>query len=107
MPWALEGPARVDSRDEAWEAVADGEVDTRGNKADRATRTAAWASRSCASACKTFWFEMLTCSSRAFSAGSPKISHQLPFSTPSLGCDSFHPAGGGSLKATGTAVPGG
>ena len=82
----------------ALRAVTEGCGATRGKSAERATRTAALASRNCASACSTFWLEMLTCSSRALSAGSLKISHHLPRSTPSLGCASFQPAGGASLN---------
>src|ERR1035441_2686787 len=91
----------LESREEDCDPVTEGELATKGNKAERATRTAALASRNCASACNTFWLEMPTCSSSALSAGSPKISHHLPRMTPSLGCASFQPAGGASLKVCG------
>src|ERR1017187_6024001 len=60
------------------------------------------ASRNCASACFTFWLLTFTNSSSRFSCGSPKISHHLPLSRPSLGAAIFHwslPAI--SLKAAG------
>src|SRR5579862_5658251 len=60
-------------------AVIDGDVDATGNNAARATLTAAFASRYCASACRTFWLETPTCSSRAFRAASLYSSHQRPF----------------------------
>src|SRR5260370_7335603 len=101
MPSGLVGPKRLAKRAEACEHVTEGVVLTRGKRAERAIRTAALASRNCASACCTFWLEMFTCSSRALSAGSLKISHHLPRSTPSLGCASFQPGGGASLKCAG------
>ena len=57
----------------------DGVVVTIGNNAARATLTAALACLYCASACNTFWFETLTCSSSAFRAESLYSSHQRPF----------------------------
>ena len=72
-----------------------------GNKAARATLTAALASRYCASAWSTFWLETLTCSSSAFNAGSLYSSHHRPFEYASPGCDCFHPAASASLKFTG------
>src|ERR1039458_94112 len=58
--------------------VAPGAVVTVGDNAARATPTAALASRYCASACSTFWFETFTCSSRALRAASLYSSHQRP-----------------------------
>src|SRR5882724_5098115 len=49
---------------------------------------------------------MLTCSSSEFNSGSLYSSHHLPRITPSLGCASFQPCGGGSLKAVGTGAEG-
>src|ERR1019366_8035610 len=72
-----------------------------GNNAARATLTAALACRYCASACSTFWFETLTCSSSAFRAASLYSSHHRPFAYASPGCDCFHPAASASLKLTG------
>ena len=59
--------------------VTAGVVVTIGNNAARATLTAALACRYCASACSTFWFETLTCSSSAFRAASLYSSHHRPF----------------------------
>src|ERR1035441_132673 len=44
----------LESREEDCDPVTEGELATKGNKAERATRTAALASRNCASACNTF-----------------------------------------------------
>src|ERR1017187_5396289 len=96
----------LEGREGGCAPVKEGGVATEGDKAERATRTAALASRNCASACKTFWLEMPTCSSSALSAGSPKISHHLPRMAPSLGCASFQPAGGASLKVCGATAAG-
>src|ERR1039458_1717080 len=82
------------------DSVIDGDMDTTGNSAARATPTAALACRYCASARRTFWFEMLTCSSSAFRAGSLYSSHHRPFAKASPGCEGFHPAASASLKFT-------
>src|ERR1022692_2275707 len=81
--------------------VIAGAVAAVGNNAARATLTAALACRYCASACSTFWFETLTCSSRALRAASLYSSHHRPFEYASPGCDCFHPAASASLKFTG------
>src|ERR1035437_9310561 len=49
---------------------------------------------------------MLTWSSSESSRGSLKTFHHCPRSAPSLGCASFQPAGGASLKAGGAGAPG-
>src|SRR5258708_916461 len=45
-----------------------------------------------ASSTLRFWLPLGTCSSRALSWGSPKISHQGPRRTWSLGCAAFQPS---------------
>src|SRR5476649_8666 len=65
----------------------DGAVVTVGNSALRATPTAAFACRYRASACATFWFETLTCTSSALSAASLYSSHHRPFAYASPGWD--------------------
>ncbi len=82
-------------------AVIAGVAVTVGNNGARATLAAALACRYCASACATFWFDTLTCSSSAFRAASSYSSHQRPFAYASPGCDCFHPADSASLKFTG------
>src|SRR5258705_314247 len=64
---------------------------TVGNKPARKKPIRARAWRKCASATFTFWLASLTCSSSAFSCGSPKISHHLPRGIVSLGPASFQP----------------
>src|SRR5215470_12782978 len=64
---------------------------TVGNKPARKKPTMARAWRKCASATFTFWLPWVTCSSRALSCGSPKISHHLPRGKSSRGRASFHP----------------
>src|SRR4030095_4633408 len=64
---------------------------TVGNNPARAKPINARAWRKCASATFTFWLASLTCSSSAFSCGSPKISHHLPRGIVSLGRASFQP----------------
>src|ERR1019366_3710605 len=81
--------------------VAAGAAVTVGDNAARATLTAALACWYCASACSTFWFETLTCSSSAFRAASLYSSHHRPFEYASPGCDCFQPAASASLKFTG------
>src|ERR1700691_6786200 len=60
----------------------------------------------------TFWLEIFTCSSRAFSCGSLNIVHHLPWRTLSCGCATFQPsvllksAGVNSLKAAGAGAAG-
>lgn len=56
-----------------------------GKRLERAIRTASCATRNWASAARTFWFEMLTCSSKAFNCGSFKTSHHFPRAAASLG----------------------
>src|SRR5882724_9272685 len=76
-----------------------GPVEMVGNCAARLKRTAARASRRRASAILRFWLETVSCSSRALSCGSPKVSHHLPRRDWSAGCAVFHwPA---SLKESG------
>lgn len=58
-------PSFVELPDDC-ELVIPGAAETVGNRPARVTRTTSRAYRNCASAASTFWFEMLTCSSRAF-----------------------------------------
>ncbi len=56
---------------------------------DWAAKACAW--RNCASARRTFWFDMSMLSISAESCGSPKISHQLPRFDSSCGSATFQP----------------
>src|ERR1017187_3298429 len=95
-------PTRLELSD----PITEGELVTVGDRAARATRTAALATRNCASAARMFWLETLTCSSSALSAGSLNTSHHFPRRPPSAGWAFFQPSGGSSLKAAGTAAAG-
>ena len=65
---SIAGAVRAAQAHERWVVlVIEGGVVITGNRPERATRTASFASRNCASAATTFWFEMLTCSSSALS----------------------------------------
>src|ERR687892_2645516 len=64
---------------------------TVGNNPARKKPIMARAWRKRASATLTFWLASLTCSSSAFSCGSPKISHHLPRGIWSRGCATFQP----------------
>src|ERR1017187_745045 len=100
------GGREMPTRLEASDPVTDGELVTVGDRAERATRTAALATRYCASAARRFWLETPTCSSSELSAGSLNISHHFPRRVPSAGWAFFQPSGGSSLKAAGTAAVG-
>src|ERR1700677_427244 len=71
---------------EVRERLNDGATASVGKYCERASRTRARASMKFSKNCFMFWLLMLSCSSRALSSGSLKISHHLPRSLASAGC---------------------